>query len=461
MMSLVDAAASALAWDEKMTARRDRECHDGLAEHRALLVDQGYNTGLSDRSNEVIMLEIKDRQGLYTHFDEYSLARREELNQHSLRKGTGLLKAFIVETSAATRDADIEPSLRQTGWDLRQIDAQLYEVRSPANDFHGFVDAFSPRYLALFTTVPSAVSDPIVKRTIRDTVALDSAWFTSAILDTIWREFTPPDSLRFATLHYETEPLFDGYTRDVEPEGRLADDEGDADDDGHDLGAGERQTDRLEVRTRIGRLRSELPGGSAFGGLLSNLTRMRIPTSSEQGRCDYYHFGKVTNRGDEFRGFRAYLRSVVDFYGAITARIEDRVTFGLERHAVADGAARHTMRGALVTFAFSTPLSLDVFWRFIDLTFERGRGPFRLWGNPIRISDTQVHVYGVDLHLWQEIYLDMSPVRFLLVLPEGTCGNTVHRLASNLKRFIDPRVEIFLGDEPYTEIVRQALGGLT
>src|SRR5436305_1197079 len=123
------------------------------------------------------MLQITDRQSLYTALDDYSLARREEINQHSLKKGSGLLKAFIIETSADSREQDVAPVLQQAGWNLRQIDSRLYEVTGRTDQFQGYVDVLTPRYLVLLTTEQSSVSDPIIRRTVRNAIQLDNAWF--------------------------------------------------------------------------------------------------------------------------------------------------------------------------------------------------------------------------------------------------------------------------------------------
>jgi hypothetical protein len=98
-------------------------------------------------------------------------------------------------------------------------------------------------------------------------------------------------------------------------------------------------------------------------------------------------------------------------------------------------------------------LSEQLFDRFITLTFDQGKGPFRLWGNPIKRSGPRVHVYGLDLHLWQKIYLDMTPTRFVVILPNGTCGNTVHRLATNIQRYLDPLVQVRLGSTLYEDLI--------
>jgi hypothetical protein len=43
-------------------------------------------------------------------------------------------------------------------------------------------------------------------------------------------------------------------------------------------------------------------------------------------------------------------------------------------------------------------------------------------------------------------------------LPEGTCGNTIHRLITNIQRFLDPAVEAWIGDAPYDDFLKLAAG---
>lgn len=110
-----------------------------------------------------------------------------------------------------------------------------------------------------------------------------------------------------------------------------------------------------------------------------------------------------------------------------------------------------------MTFNFDPPLSVHVFENFVDTTFVKGNGPLRLQGNPIRVGAHKVQVYGVDLHLWQRVYLEITPSRMLVVLPAGTCGNTVHRLVTNIQRFLSPAVEVFVGDARYEDLIRNVM----
>jgi len=47
------------------------------------------------------------------------------------------------------------------------------------------------------------------------------------------------------------------------------------------------------------------------------------------------------------------------------------------------------------------------------------------------------------------------------IIPKGTCGNTVHRLVSNIQIYLDPAAEITLGEKSYKEIANEAAKGIT
>jgi hypothetical protein len=117
----------------------------------------------------------------------------------------------------------------------------------------------------------------------------------------------------------------------------------------------------------------------------------------------------------------------------------------------------YRLHGAPVFMRFSEPLSDVVFGRWMALMFAK-RSRFRLWGNPIQIAGNQVHVYGVDRHLWQPVYLEFTNRHAMAILPKGTCGNSILRLVTNIQRFVDPAVQTWLGEESYASVVKRALG---
>ena len=105
---------------------------------------------------------------------------------------------------------------------------------------------------------------------------------------------------------------------------------------------------------------------------------------------------------------------------------------------------------------FDQPLSREVFDQWIRSTFGRQNNRFRLWGHPIRLGPTKIHVYGLDRHLWQPLFLEITESGCVAIIPKGTCGNTVHRLITNIQRYLDPNAKAFLGDQRYESMVEAA-----
>jgi hypothetical protein len=135
---------------------------------------------------------------------------------------------------------------------------------------------------------------------------------------------------------------------------------------------------------------------------------------------------------------------------------EDKAWYSLEGESVVAPGAFQKLVGAPVSIEFSEPLSKETFDYLIKFTFVRVRNRFGLWGNPIWLGPKKVHVYGIDKHLWQPIFLEITDEHLTAIVPKGTCGNTVHRLVTNIQRYIDPAARVFVGDTKYVDIVKNS-----
>jgi len=186
---------------------------------------------------------------------------------------------------------------------------------------------------------------------------------------------------------------------------------------------------------------------------------LRVPAADVRGGYDFWSWGKVTYRAPSFRDGRSQIRSIIRLYEQSTRLIEKKLWLQAEKTILRDESANVTLTGAPVTLVFEPPLSLSTFQNLIATTFERGQGPFRLWGNPIRLGEHKAHVYGIDMHLWKRLYLEITPRQMLVILPHGTCGNTVHRLVANVQRYLSPAVNVFIGDESYSDLVESVFLG--
>lgn len=104
--------------------------------------------------------------------------------------------------------------------------------------------------------------------------------------------------------------------------------------------------------------------------------------------------------------------------------------------------------GVPLIVRFDEALSQATFKNWISKAFRK-HNAFQLWGEPIQLGPTKVHVYGADRHLWQPINVEMTDKHLVAILPKGTCGNTFHRLVANLQRYISPKIEAWIGSRPF------------
>jgi hypothetical protein len=137
-------------------------------------------------------------------------------------------------------------------------------------------------------------------------------------------------------------------------------------------------------------------------------------------------------------------------------RTEERAWYSLDKEKVSVPGKFQKLIGAPVTIDFGEPLSKETFDYWIKSTFGRINNKFRLWGNPIVLGPTKVHVYGVDKHLWKPIFLELTNKHLIAIVPKGTCGNTIHRLICNIQKYIDPSAKAYIGDKEYKSLVDES-----
>ena len=257
---------------------------------------------------------------------------------------------------------------------------------------------------------------------------------------------------RFVTLKFKHQARFEDTLWD-ERDGEGMDDEEDFEE------PIERRASTLAITERSNQIALFLPELQKHHPPFKAIRTLRIPAAEARGGYDFWSWGKVTYRAPTFRDGRSQILSITRLYEKTTQIIEERVWFLGEKTTLRDGGESLTLTGAPVTLTFDPPLPLSTFQSFVTTTFERGQGPLRLWGNPIYLGERKVHIYGIDLHLWKRIYVEITPRRMTLILPQGTCGNTVHRLVTNVQRYLDPAVQVFIADVCYSELVKDVFLG--
>ena len=232
--------------------------------------------------------------------------------------------------------------------------------------------------------------------------------------------------------------------------------EGDAEDGEDDVKEiVERRATSFRLVDRVGVIQEKLLSMQQIYSPLYAISQMRFPSPVGRGGHDFYDNGRVTNRSESFRDHRSHLLFVVRIYEQLLQATEQRAWYSIQESVGIPRQFRKIV-GAPITIRFREPLTPQVFDHWITATFERKRNKFRLWGHPLRLGPTKVHVYGVDRHLWQPLFIELTGSGCTAIIPNGTCGNTVHRLVTNIQRYLDPGAVAFIGEKPYTQVVKES-----
>ncbi len=391
------------------------------------------------------------KEQVFDFLDDYAYQRKEEIDRRQLGKDQGLIKSYLLETMPGNPERgtgmDLPVVLRGTGWQIVPIeDTALYQVYDGEGEL-GFLEPLSSRHLALHSISETRRADKAVRNTVLATSQLDFAWLSSSYFQVLWQHLILPQMpKRFIKLRFEHEARFEADSWDGRREKSLEE-------------PMERRASSLTITERSHKVAQFLPDLQRVHPPFRVIKMLRIPAPEVRGGYDLWSWGKMTYRAPSFRDGRAQMLSIARLYERTTQVIEQLLWFQVERIKGKEGSEGMTLRGAPVTFTFTPPLSITAFRNFVTTTFERGQGPLRLWGNPIWRGDKKVHIYGMDLHLWRRIYLEITPRQMRVILPRGTCGNTVHRLVVNVLRYLTPTAQVFIGEAEYERLIERVLLG--
>lgn len=412
-------------------------------------------------TQETYLPSLSSRQDYLDYLDGYAVERAEELRLAKTKRA--LVKTFLFETVAQDQQAPDElAAFRNAGVVLDRVDDTLFTARPvSSHDIWGLVEFLERRHPVLYTLLESNEAKRWWNGIIHVSPWLDRVWLSAPIFTGLWeyvRRTSPPH--RFSKLTFEYEARFEA---DQNEEGVIGEsgDAGETDeeletaeisDDGDQRS--ERRSSRCTVVERISEIQARLTRLQEVYRPFHSITQLRIPAASRGGH-DFYFDGRVTNRSDSFLDHRQQVAFVLRLYRGATERAEKALWMSAERKGDEATEAYH-LHGAPVLLQFSEPLLEGVFERWMSVMFAR-RSRFRLWGNPISLGRNHLHVYGIDRHLWQPIYLEFTRRHVLAILPKGTCGNTVHRLVTNIQRFVDAEVKTWIGEMEYSSVISRSL----
>jgi hypothetical protein len=402
-----------------------------------------------------ILPALATRREYFEYFDGYAVQSAEGLEERQL--GDSLLKTYVLET-VGNRTA--VPALSQifarAGARLDVVEeGRLYRVVDPAvGGVAGVLEVMDERYPVLYTAMRSEVSDRWAHRLVESSPWLDHLWLSAATFEKLWDYVKATVSPhRYTRLTFEHEATYEAVDSAT-----MTSDEDEPDDrelviDDERRSLVERRSSKFTMVDRIDVVKGSLPTLQETYRPLASITQLRMPGAGRGGH-DFYFNGKVTNRSDSFADHREHVAFVLETYRRLTRRAEEQLWVSTEPLPAPLGGL--TLKGTPVYVRFRSSLDPATFNRWIG-SVSRRRGRFRLGGRVLRLGSTKAHLYGIDRHLWQPVQVEFTTDHVVALLPTGTCANTVHRLVTNIQRFIDPAVRAWIGDVEYDDLVRDAM----
>ena len=401
---------------------------------------------------------VKDRFEAYRFFNGISEEATEGINQRRTR--VPFVKTFLLESvsSHQNRPPSASEIFDGFGVRLRRVDDTFFAVEGwlfdrdnnrSAQTITGFLEQYDKRFFAYYTSESAKDAKKRVATWIQYP-DLDATWYSGPLLQALWdKDVSGRGDHRFGKLVFNHESIFEM------PEDfaiSISQDEDDEEETSgqveEDLVEIDRRKARFEMADRIGRIRRSLTQLQKNYDPLHALYALRFPSMSARGSHDLYQSGQITNRTDSFEDHRNTVRYLWRIYKSILESTERSAW-----HKIKPERSLQTgVKGVPLIVKFEERLPQATFDRWIQLGFQK-RNRFKLWGDPIRLGPTKVHVYGADRHLWQPINLEITADQLVAILPVGTCGNTFHRLVTNIQHYVSPKIRAWVGAEAFETLV--------
>lgn len=412
----------------------------------------------------------KDRFEVYRFFNGLSAEGKDGLDQGYAR--VPLVKSFLLEhVSSRSGRTPKSPSkiFNELGADVIPIDEAFSGIRVSVKESKdaaekptvvGYIEPYDERFFAYYTVESSDDARRRVARWTTRSADLDATWFSSQLMQTLWdKDVSLRGDQRYVKLVFKHESVFE-MPADAETQIEL-DEESESEaisaenDDSPEV---ERRKTRSELGDRIERIRRSLTSLQKSYDPFAALFSLWFPSHTARGSHVLFQQGQITNRTDSFEDHRNTVRYLYRTYKTILDATERSAHSDMEKPPQALNL-KVGIKGVPLIVRFPEPLAENTFNRWVALAFQK-KNRFRLWGNLIRLGPTKVHVYGADRHLWQPINLELTANGMTAILSQGTCGNTFHRLVTNIQRYVSPKIDAWLGSKRFNDLLGPDLASL-
>lgn len=357
---------------------------------------------------------VQDRRQLFEYYE--TLCSRSYSNLRSdqrLDLEQNLVKSYIIEVHPEKNTGKhqfLKSVLANLGAEaIAANDETLFSIRR--GDYVLHCDAFDERFWILHASTPAGWTDGFVDGLTRGSTFVDVAWFHSEAMESL---AALGQFLGF-TSEYDPRPFEAAIARDVRPGLTL----------NFRRPTGDARLD-LEKLRQPGMFLDE------FG--LSSIRLRFGDGGTDFALADITHSGKFTERGPSFSAHSSLIGSAISAYDSRVRAIEHQLSLSWSRGA----QSYWHLEGSSLAIEFRPFERFDV---LLDTMFN-GKKPFRLWGLPLDCGDGQFSVHAVDLHVGASLRMDISNGCIRVYLPDGSCGNTVTRLLTQIQRHIDARARI-------------------
>lgn len=349
--------------------------------------------------------KVRNRSELRRVLEDSLLSREEEVDspyakyQEDEDKGSLKPKTYLIESNAGidkmrTNGYTLEPSEDDTLWNLRCLDRET--------PFIVYLDKLDKRYWMVHSTYYATPSDEVVYNLVsKNGSQLDYLWLASDALDYLGQgRQSTGFGLSYSNLFAAEE-------------------------------------DRPHVSMRYwgrGEVPSVLKGLRRISELKNqvSLTNIGIRHKTDAGyvKEDIYQKGKLTARsGDSIDSHFNLIDTVKEYYSGIIREIEQDYTL---RYEYLEHSCK--LDGTYSVIKFSKEVR-DL--RSFANVLTAGGEPFRIWGIWRPISDNHIKINGIDQHTKTPVELELMPDEIRVILGEGSCGNLVTRLFTNIQVSFD------------------------
>jgi len=402
-----------------------------------------------------LLPNLGTRREYFDYLDRWIVGTVDDLRAHMTTRA--LVKASLLETSRYNGSRDAIAALGSKQQTTSRIDDTLFRVRWRGENMDwALVEVEDERYPILYTALETKVASQRVDQLVHSSPLLDKAWFAAPMFRRLWKLVLDAyPSQRFSKIVFEHESIFEVFKDDLAVDSDSKEEEEEIEEEEveeeEEVISPERRRARMQITERIGKLDKALQKMRPEYEPLESIVSMRVP-APRRGGHDIYFDGRFTNRSDSITALRQTIEVVKNIYRYSTEMAEDA---SWPRAVDTSSTNKPVSLGMPLLIKFSQELDLDTFERWIA-SLRRKNNRFRLWGNPINRGPGKVHIYAIDNHLWQPVDLEVARDHLYALLPSGTCGNTIHRLIANTQRFIDPKLETYIGDKKYEDFIDKA-----